>query len=69
MIFGSGRTKRLEKRVKELEDFLGLIYTTDSEGWTDYQLTANSYNGKSNGIIGKLIATQDKEEMAQRKGK
>ena len=49
------RTKQLEKRLKALEDFLGIVIVSDDPDYIDYEFRANDYNGKLRGLLGGLF--------------
>jgi hypothetical protein len=57
------RTKELEKRVKALEEFLGIVYSLD-DGYASYNYGVNAYRADItlNGELGIL-----KQDYADRK--
>lgn len=57
-IFGCRRCKALEKRLKTLEDELGLIYVDDEDGFTEYKLSTSTYSydeAHMNGLLGRIF--------------
>lgn len=49
------RTKKLEKRIKALEAFLGLVLDDSDPNYLDYNFEANEYNAKLRGVLGELV--------------
>jgi hypothetical protein len=58
------RRKQLEKRLKALEEFLGVICDDSDPDYIDYNFTANSYSADLRGALGELVqaAKRDKKK-------